>query len=409
LGLHPLQNSPEKVKAQSGSFKMPATITENVGEQKAAPSPRTSISIGIIAWNEEKAIGPALESLFQQSLFEKLRQRGLRCELVCVANGCTDRTPAIAAQVFEEQSRAHTCRQSFSARALDIKERGKINAWNLLVHNLSDPDAEFLFLMDADILFLNQDTLWNMFIALVENAHASISTDRPCKSIEFKENKSLFERFSLRASQMTQAGEAQLCGQLYCIRAEVARRIYLPRDLSACEDGFIKAMVCTDFLTHKVEPGRIVLAREAAHAFEAYTSPAAILRNQKRQMIGQAIVHILVDDYLKTLSLSERLNLAGTLKEKEGLDPLWLKRLIGDHIRHTKHFWELIPGLVSFRFKRLARLNGIRKLICLPTALAGFALSMVSCFMAYAFLKQGSTNYWPHGKSSQLAIQAVTK
>ncbi|MDB6122920.1 MAG: hypothetical protein JWQ71_1913 [Pedosphaera sp.] len=384
-------------------------ITEDFGKLRDEHPGRTTISIGIIAWNEEKAIGPALESLFQQSLFEKLCQRGLRCELVCVANGCTDRTPAIAAQIFDEKSRSHPYRQAFAARALDIKERGKINAWNLFVHNLSEPEAEFLFLMDADILFLNQDTLWNMFTALEENSEAAISTDRPCKSIEFKENKSLLERFSLRASQMTQAGEAQLCGQLYCIRSEVARRIYLPRDLAACEDGFIKAVVCTDFLTHKVEPGRIVLAKEAAHAFEAYTSPSAILRNQKRQMIGQAIVHILVDDYLKTLSLSERLNLADTLQQKEGLDPFWLKRLIGEHIRHTKHFWELIPGLVSFRFKRLARLSGIKKLICLPTALAGFAVSMVSCFMAYAFLKQGSTNYWPHGKSPQLATQGAAK
>ena len=48
---------------------------------------------------------------------------------------------------------------------------------------------------------------------------------------------------------MTGSASAQLCGQLYCIRAEVARNIYLPKDLCACDDGFIKALVCTDFLT----------------------------------------------------------------------------------------------------------------------------------------------------------------
>lgn len=383
------------------TLERPGTSTD---ANSPAPSKgRTVVSIGIIAWNEEKAIGSALKSLFQQSLFAKLQQRGLKCEIVCAANGCTDGTPAIAARVFQEQLLSHPCREAFTARALDIKERGKINAWNLFVHNLSEPEAEFLFLMDADIQFLNEDTLWNMFTALEQKAEASISTDRPCKSLAFKEHKSLLEKFSLRASQMTQAGDAQLCGQLYCIRSEVARRIYLPRDLTACEDGFIKAVVCTDFLTGPVMPGRIVLAKEAAHAFEAYTSPGAILRNQKRQMIGQAIVHILVDDYLKTLSLSERLNLAGTLKEKEGCDPLWLKRLIGEHLRKTKHFWHLIPGVASFRFKRLARLSGIKKVACMPTALAGFAVSMVSCFMAFDFLKQGSTNYWPHGKSPTLA------
>src|SRR4051812_21940703 len=119
---------------------MLTTIMENDDKPGVESSVRIGISIGIIAWNEEKAIGSALESLFQQSLFEKLHQRGVRCELVCVANGCTDRTPAIAKQVFEEQSRSHPFRQSFSARALDVKERGKINAWNLFVHNLSDPE-----------------------------------------------------------------------------------------------------------------------------------------------------------------------------------------------------------------------------------------------------------------------------
>ena len=62
-------------------------------------------------------------------------------------------------------------------------------------------------------------------------------------------------------SEMTRAAHGQLCAQLYCIRAEVARNIYLPKDLAACEDGFIKALVCTDFLTHEVKPERVRLAR----------------------------------------------------------------------------------------------------------------------------------------------------
>ena len=44
----------------------------------------------------------------------------------------------------------------------------------------------------------------------------------------------------------------------------------------------------------------------ASHIFEAYTSPADILQNQKRQMIGQTVVHILVDKYLKSLPAADR-------------------------------------------------------------------------------------------------------
>jgi hypothetical protein len=357
------------------------------------------VSIGIIAWNEERNIGRTLESLFQQSLFERLASRGLRCEILCLANGCTDRTWEIATKIFEGQSRTHSFRTAFTCRALDIKERGKNNAWNLFVHNLSAPEARHLILMDADILIDGPNTLTNMVATLEEKAGACVATDTPRKHIVSKPERTFMERLSLLASQMTQAGEGQLCGQLYCIRSEVARRIYLPKDLAACEDGFIKAIVCTDFLTTSLVPSRILPAAEASHTFEAYTSIRAILKNQKRQMIGQAIVHILVDDYLKTLSVSERINLARTLQEKDKTDPFWLKRLIGEHLRQTRFFWRLIPGITGLRFQRLARLRGAKRIACIPAALAGFLVSMVSCFMARTFLMEGQTRYWPHAKS----------
>lgn len=239
-----------------------------------------------------------------------------------------------------------------------------------------------------------------MVAALEENHEAQIATDRPCKSISLKQNKSLLERLSLLASQMTQAGEAQLCGQLYCIRSEIARRIYLPRNLGSCDDGFIKTIVCTDFLTRQTNAGRILLAKKASHTFDAYTSIRSILKNQKRQMIGQTTLHILVDVYLPTLATSERMNLAKTLKGMDDSDPSWLKRLIGNHVRKSEYFWRLIPGITAFRFKRLARLKGLRKIFYFPMALAGFFVSMLSCFLAYGTLKQGYVDYWPHAKST---------
>lgn len=360
----------------------------------------TYVSIGIIAWNEEEAVGAALESLFRQSLFGKLAQRRLHCEIVCVANGCTDNTSAVVTKIFADQSRRHPCNSTFTCRHIDLKERGKINAWNCYVHHLSAPDSRFLFMMDADIVINETDALWNMVAGLEGNPLAVVATDRPCKNISTKRRKGLVERLSLRAGQMTRAGDAQLCAQLYCIRAETARRIYLPKDLSACEDGFIKSIVCTDFLTRESNPLRIMTVPEASHTFEAYTSVRSILKNQKRQMIGQAIVHVLVDDYLKTLAASERKNLAATLREKDRKDPLWLKRLIAEHVERTRLFWQLIPGLARFRFQRLAKLKGLGKITCLPAALAGFFVSMLSCFMAYGFLKQGGVAYWPHAKST---------
>ena len=66
--------------------------------------PALMVSIGIIAWNEEVGIGAMLESVFQQTLFAELGRRGRRCEIVCVTNGCTDRTPEVVAEIFARQS-----------------------------------------------------------------------------------------------------------------------------------------------------------------------------------------------------------------------------------------------------------------------------------------------------------------
>ncbi len=360
------------------------------------------VSIGIIAWNEEQGIGKMLESLFQQTLFYEIGRRGQRCEIICVTNGCTDRTPEVVAELFAIQSREHPEAQHFTCRVMNVAQRGKINAWNRFVHSFSARDSKFLFLMDADILMHPRETLWNMVTTLQRNREASVSVDLPVKDISLKRRKTFWDRLSMGASKMTGSARAQLCGQLYCIRAEVARNIYLPKDLCACDDGFIKALVCTDFLTHPVWPWRIVAARGASHTFEAYVSPKGILKNQKRQMIGQTIVHILVDNYLKQLPLAKRMKLADALSENEKSDPNWLKRLIGEHLKRTKYWWRLYPDLLSYRFKRLAELNRLKRIACFPAAVAGFLVALVSSFMAHASLKSGTTDYWPRAERNGL-------
>ncbi len=361
------------------------------------------IAIGIIAWNEEAGLAATLNSLFEQSLFRELKQRGGVCEITCVANGCTDQTVSVAARVFETQAREHPYSSAFTTRVADLAERGKVNAWNQFVHVLSAPEAQFLFLMDADILIHRADTIWKMVLALEQDAEASVAVDRPCKHLLFKKDPSLRDRLSLAVSRLTHASEAQLCGQLYGIRSAIARNIYLPKDLAACEDGFIKALVCTDFLTRPVTPARIRLVEGAEHTFEAYTSPAALLRNQKRQIIGQTIVHILVDEYLKGRPLAERRRMAATLREQEQKDPAWLKRLIAGHLERTRFWWRLYPGMVSRRFKRLGKTGKRFPLAGLIAATASGGLEFFSGAMAYSSLKAGCTTYWPQAQRPELA------
>jgi Glycosyl transferase family 2 len=362
---------------------------------KNEPLEPFQVVIGIVARNEEAGIGATLHSLFEQSIFKELNRRDWKCKIFCLANGCTDRTVEVATQVFERQMEEHPHQAAFRACAVELPERGKINAWNQFVHSLSPKEARYLFLMDSDILIHRRETLWNMLRALEADPQAHIAVDRPCKHLLFKSRKTMWDRISLAASRMTTSAEAQLCGQLYCIRAEIARNIYLPKDLAACEDGFIKTLVCTDFLTRPVEPQRIRLAEGAEHTFEAYSSPAAIVKNQKRQIMGQTIVHILVDGYLKSRPMAERARMADTLQEKDRTDPAWLKRLIHEHLEQTRFWWRLYPGMSGIGFKKLKRLNMGQRLVCFPAAMASSSLTLISGLLAFEALKAGCTDYWP--------------
>src|SRR5262249_12520320 len=133
-------------------------VMRQISGSRASEAP-IALSIGILAWNEEASIGPMLESLFAQSLFRHLADRGERCEVICLANGCTDRTVPFTRDFFERMEREHVDRAGLSAWVADIPEPGRNNAWNRFVHELSSAEARFLCVMDADIVFNRPDTL----------------------------------------------------------------------------------------------------------------------------------------------------------------------------------------------------------------------------------------------------------
>ncbi len=372
---------------------------------QAQPQKPPRLSIAIRAWNEESIIRRSLASLFEQSLFAELQQRGERCEIICVPNGCTDRTAEVAEAYFAEQRRWHPFCRSFGCRVAEIKEAGRNHTWNAYVHTLSHPQAEFLYLMDSDILFNESGTLFNMYQTLLEHPKAAISTDRQIKDIALKKKKSLLERLSLATTNMTRTIEGQLTGHLYCIRADIARRLWLPKDLGAPDDGFIKAVVCSDFFNQPLDTTRIIAAPKASHVYEAYTSPREILNNQKRQMIGQTTVHVLIE-HLKSLPAGERHNLATHLQAKEKANPEWLRHLVEQHLRRRQRFWQLFPNLLTFRVQRWRKLKSSQQVTHLPAMIAGFAVTLIACALASRHFRRGGIGYWP--KASRRNLQQMT-
>lgn len=360
-----------------------------------------TLSIGIMAWNEETSIGPMLHSLFGQSIFAYLAQRGERCEVVCLANGCTDRTVAVAGEICARMQREHPARRGLSARVADISQPGRNNAWNRFVHEFSAREAKFICLMDADIIFNRPHTIQLVLAELERNPHLGGASDWPCKTIAGKRRPSLREKLSLATSDMTGTIAGRLNGMMYCLRSEIARNIYLPRDLGATDDGFFKTLICTDFLRAPLDPTKVVSVREATHLYEPYLSLRDVINNQKRQMIGQTTLHV-VFTHLRGLSEAERGGLATTMREHEARDPDWMKKLIARHMAEIRWFWRLFPGLLGFRWRRLMQLPLRQRITHLPAAAAGFFITLVASWQAARFLRRGIEFYWP--KTSRQAI-----
>ena len=353
-----------------------------------------ALSIGIMAWNEEGSIGPMLASLFGQSVFAHLAAGNEGCEIICLANGCTDRTVEVAEDSMVRMGREHPAGLGPKARVAVIPEPGRNNAWNRFVHEFSAREARYICLMDADIIFDEPDTLELVLGELEANPHLGGASDWPCKTIAGKARTSCRERLSLAMSDMTGTIEGRLNGMLYCLRARVARNFYLPRDLGATDDGFFKAAICTDFFCAPSDSSKVVSVRNATHLYEPYLSLRDVLRNQKRQMIGQTTVHVLIG-YLMTLPESDRANLGATMRRNEARDPDWFKRLIDSLVALPRRFWRLFPGILTFRWQRLGRMRGIRRLTHFPAAAAGFAITLVACWQASRFLRRGISSYWP--------------
>jgi glycosyltransferase involved in cell wall biosynthesis len=350
------------------------------------------VSIGILAWNEEASIGATLDSLFGQSLFQ---ESGREVQVVCVPNACTDDTVGEISRAYERAAvRLPKVRMEIHALA----QPGKVNAWNQYVHRFADPAAEVLILADADILFQGGDTLRNMVGVLEADGAVVVATDRPVKHVALKTRKSIFDRISLAVSRMTGEAPGQLTGQLYAARASFMHRLFIPEGILV-EDGFIKQMVVTDFLTQLAENKRIRRAPDAAHVFEAYTRIRDILPNQRRQAVGHAIYTYLRDELQRRRGEGPA---DGVIRRSSEEDPGWFVKVIERRVSGDA-WWVMHEGCLTARLRRWAGRGGGRRWVLLPAALLGTAMDLVVHVWANDTLKNRRLKgIWKDTKSQRL-------
>lgn len=349
------------------------------------------VSIGILAWNEEREIERTLRSLFQQTVLQAVSPDAPGCawEVVVVPNGCTDDTAAVSSRVLAELA-AEVNRRDISWRVCQVEESGKSNAWNRFVHEFSAPDADLIVLMDADIEFGDRTTVSNTVMALAADPRAVAAVDLPLKDAVRKPRMSLLERISVRASGEVAQRRPELCGQFFAARADALRRIWMPKGLSV-EDGFLGAMLVTNCFREPEDPARIIRASGATHYYETLSSIGAIFRHELRLVIGTALNCYLLWDFLLFATDPAGDGAGELIRRQLERDPAWYEKLMTNSIR-TRGWW-VLPGDMLFR--RFAAGKRRRSITWLLKALAGFALDLPVCLTAnHRIKKLDAIGYW---------------
>ena len=392
---------------------------QNQSQQSSQPQAAAPlfISVGMMAHNEAARIETALRSLLNQDLLQRHpdREKSLAriVELRILANGCIDETANIARETLAKTAQLpHFNNLRWSVDI--IEQPGKSNAWNLFVHQLSDPKADYLMLMDADIELLGTNSLQSLVDTLASNPYAYVTVDQPIKDVVLKTTrKTLPERISTAISGLSgekfarvkEASPAWLCGQLYCGRATALRQIHLPVS-SLAEDGLLYALLVTDSLRSPTNPHRVILAKSAAHSFEAYTKLGLLLKHE-RWLLASNSANELIFAHLRRLGLTGPA--AGNyIRDRNQENPRWLHELVEKAAQ--QHRWLLPPFIFTRRFASLSAKPVLSALLMLPMAIAACLVDTWLAYLANRDLHRGvALKYWDKPSAASTASLQSTK
>jgi glycosyltransferase involved in cell wall biosynthesis len=361
------------------------------------------LSVGVVAWNEESSIAAALQSILKQTIFRNARSLGFETELIVVANGCTDRTVDVTAELFQKMRGEFPQISGVRLRLEEVAEAGFANAWNLLAHTYSRPDADFIYFVNADIVIDQPEAFEWMLNALQKDSGMQVVSPVGRKHIEVAKCKSLCDRLNLAVTRFTEKNQtAQVRGHCFCARASAMRSVWLPKRFPGAVDGAFKRMIVSKMAAEPDNPARIGLARNAGYTFEAYRTFKDIYNRRVRLFVGQTFIEALMR-HLKTMRAEQpQLNMAAYLRARDETDPSWLQRLVQLSI-HVKGLFATMPSpWFRFRFWKNPNIGIFKKLCMLPVAAAAFIFDIPVFLSAAWRLKTGNvSNVWKDTKNKE--------
>lgn len=195
-------------------------------------------SVAVFANNEENGIVDCLRSLIAAG-------GGSALQVYVLANGCTDRTAAVARAYAREQD---------GIEVIEIAMGDKANAWNVYVHDLA-VEAQYHFFIDGDTTPC-PDSFRRLANSLCQDEKAFAASGLPTGG-----------RTSVRWAQHIRARHG-MPGPLYCIRGPVIdelreRRLRLPVGLIG-DDVLIPFLIKRDLGDSVVvNPDRVHVCNEA--------------------------------------------------------------------------------------------------------------------------------------------------
>lgn len=338
-----------------------------------------SVTVAIIARNEEAAIGRTIRSLSEQTLFDGAR----RINLVVLANGCTDDTAGCAKAAIDR----HLSDKAAETLVVNWEKGGKSRSWNRLVHELAPADTGVFLFVDADIVLADAAVCRDLLTLLEGDPVAVACSGRPTKSVEVKHRKSLLNRLSLRVSEAGRYDRA-INGSLYCIETATARQIWLP-DETPGEDGFLNAMVRTQGFSRPDNPALVAQASRTTHYYDA-PGPLGTVKHERRIIVGTMINIWMFEHFW---ALASPTPIGPIIRDRNRDDPQWVNAIIEAQL--GKRWWVVRKSLLLSRLPRRGDGSWLAYLAKLPLGVVATLFMLATSWRANRVLRRaGAPAYW---------------